>query len=238
MKSELLYEHHHRQMEVPNSMDGAGGHTEVPILPGETRIYEFTLNQVGTYMYHTGYNFMKQEAMGLGGIFVIHPGDDSGKKIDKDYAIMLQSFVLLPGNDFPDLVSMDFNWFTFNGKVAPDIDILTAKEGDRVRIRFANLSMDSHPIHLHGHTWKVVGTEGGPIPESAQWPGNTVNVAPGTTRDVEFIARPGVWHFHCHKVHHTMNSHAAVPLGVMPEGGMVTFLHVLPRDADDQSNYD
>lgn len=222
---------HWHGLEIPNAMDGAAGHTEKPTPPGGTRTYEFKLHQVGTYMYHTGYNMMKQDGLGLGGMLVIHPKKPP-HKIDKDFSIMIHAFALHTGNDFPDLVTMDFNWFTFNGKTAPDIEMITVKLNDRVRIRFGNLSMDSHPIHLHGHTWKTVGTEGGVIPESAQWPGNTINVPPGTTRDVEFIANnPGLWRMHCHKLHHTMNSHADIPLGVMNEGGMFTLLHVI----DDQN---
>jgi FtsP/CotA-like multicopper oxidase with cupredoxin domain len=210
-------------------MDGAGGVTQKPTPPGGTFTYEFSLHQVGTYMYHTGFNMMKQDGMGLGGFFVIHPKKYK-HRVQKDYAIMLHAFALLPGNDRPNLVTMDFNWFTFNGKVAPDIEVMTVRQGERVRIRFGNLTMTSHPIHLHGHTWKVVGTEGGPIPESAQWPGNTINVPPGTTRDVEFIAsNPGVWRIHCHKLHHVINAHADIPMGVMPRGGMFTFLNVIPR---------
>ena len=220
---------HWHGLEVPNDMDGAGGVTQQPVPPGGTFVYEFTLHQVGTYMYHTGFNMMKQDGMGLGGFFVIHPKRYK-HKIRKDVAVMLQAFALEPGNDHPNLVTMDFNWFTFNGKVAPDIETITVREGDRVRIRFANLTMSSHPIHLHGHTWKVVGTEGGPIPESAQWPGNTINVPPGTTRDVEFVAsNPGVWRLHCHKLHHIINAHADIPMGLMPHGGMFTFLNVIAK---------
>ena len=220
---------HWHGLEIPNEMDGAGGVTQKPVPPGGTFIYEFTLNQVGTYMYHTGFNMMKQDGMGLGGFFVIHPKKYK-YRIKKDYTIMLHAFALLPGSERPNLVTMDFNWFTFNGKVAPDIEVMTVRQGDRVRIRFGNLTMTSHPIHLHGHTWKVVGTEGGPVPESAQWPGNTINVPPGTTRDVEFIAsNPGVWRIHCHKLHHVINAHADIPMGVMPRGGMFTFLNVIPR---------
>ena len=220
---------HWHGLEVPNEMDGAGGVTQKPVPPGGTFSYEFTLHQVGTYMYHTGFNMMKQDGMGLGGFFVIHPRAYK-HNIDKDVAIMLHAFALEPGNDRPNLVTMDFNWFTFNGKVAPDIETITVRQGERVRIRFANLTMHSHPIHLHGHTWKVVGTEGGPIPESAQWPGNTVNVPPGTTRDVAFVAsNPGVWRMHCHKLHHVINAHADIPMGLMPRGGMFTFLNVLAR---------
>ena len=217
---------HWHGLEVPNEMDGAGGATQRPVLPGETFVYEFTLHQVGTFMYHTGFNMMKQDGMGMGGFFVIHPRSYQ-RRIRKDVAIMLQAFALEPGNDRPNLVTMDFNWFTFNGKVAPDIELMSARRGDRVRIRFANLTMDSHPIHIHGHTWKVVGTEGGAIPKSAQWPGNTINVPPGTTRDVEFMALgPGLWRIHCHKLHHTVNAHADIPMGIMPHGGMFTFVHV------------
>lgn len=220
---------HWHGLEVPNEMDGAGGVTQPPVPPGGTFVYEFTLHQIGTYMYHTGFNMMKQDGMGLSGFFVIHPKKPR-YKIDKDFAIMLQAFAMLPGNDRPNLVTMDFNWFTFNGKVAPDIEVMTVHEGERVRIRFGNLTMSSHPIHLHGHTWRVVGTEGGSIPESAQWPGNTINVPPGTTRDVEFVAaNPGVWRIHCHKLHHVINAHADIPMGIMPRGGMFTFLRVIPK---------
>lgn len=221
---------HWHGFEVPNDQDGSGGITQPPIQPGETFIYEFTLYQTGTLMYHAGFNEKKQVGMGLGGLFVIHP-KKSKYKINKDFAILLQEWHLLPGNENPDVTSTDPNWFTFNGKAAPSTEILTVNEGDRVRIRFGNLSnQNAHPIHLHGYTWKVVGTEGGPIPESAQWPGNTVNVASGTVRDVEFIAwNPGLWAFHCHKLHHIVNAHADMPMGVMPMSGMTTILHVIPK---------
>lgn len=223
---------HWHGLEVPNDQDGAGGLSEPVTPPGGTRIYEFTLHQVGTFMYHTGFNMMKQDGMGLGGFVVIHPKEPK-HKIGKDVAIMLQAFAFLPGNELPDLVTMDFNWFTFNGKVAPDIEYITVKQGERVRLRFANLTMHSHPIHVHGYSWKVVGTEGGPIPEAAQWPGSTINVPPGTTRDVEFVAwNPGLWRLHCHKLHHIVNAHADIPMGIMPHGGMFTIVNVIPKEEE------
>ena len=67
--------------------------------------------------------------------------------------------------------------------------------------------MDSHPIHFHGHRWWVVETDGGQLPKTAWWPETTMNVPPGTTRTVEFVAdNPGDWAFHCHKNHHAMNA--------------------------------
>ena len=78
--------------------------------------------------------------------------------------------------------------------------------GSRVRIRLVNLGMDHHPMHLHGHTFYITGTEGGRIPETAWWPGNTVLVGVAQARDVEFVANnPGDWMLHCHLPHHNMN---------------------------------
>ncbi len=221
---------HWHGLEIPNSQDGAGGVTEPPTPPGGTHVYEFTLYQHGTFMYHTGFNVMKQDALGLGGLLVVHPKNPISPP-DKEFAIMLQEWTFAPGNPNPNISSMDFNWFTFNGKAAPSIDSLHLRQGERVRIRFGNLSMQSHPIHIHGYSWRVVGTEGGPIPEAAQWPGSTINVPPGTTRDVEFVAwNPGTWRMHCHRLHHVMNAMADAPMGIMPHGGMFTLVHVNPTD--------
>ena len=95
-----------------------------PTPPGGTHVYEFTLYQSGTFMYHTGYNVMKQDAMGLGGLVVVHP-QSAQNQPDKEIAILLQEWTFAPGNPNPNLVSMDFNWFTFNGKASPSIDVIT-----------------------------------------------------------------------------------------------------------------
>jgi manganese oxidase len=101
----------------------------------------------------------------------------------------------------------DFNILTMNAKCYPGTEPLVAQLGDRVRIRFGNLSaMDHHPIHLHGHYFKITATDGGHIPPSAQWPETSVLVPVGTTRDIEFIAsESGDWAMHCHMTHHVMN---------------------------------
>jgi hypothetical protein len=101
----------------------------------------------------------------------------------------------------------DFNIWTFNARVFPGIDVLPARLGDKVRIRIGNLTMTNHPIHLHGHHFAVSCTDGGWVPETAQWPETTVDVPVGSVRAVDFVAdNPGDWAFHCHKSHHTMNA--------------------------------
>ena len=215
---------------LPNDQDGAAPATQPPIMPGETYTYEFTLYQSGTYMYHSGFNIMKQDLMGLSGILVIHPKKYE-HHIDRDYAIMLQEWALPAGNEYINVATMEFNWFTFNGLAGSLIPHLYAKQGERVRLRLTNMSMNSHPIHIHGHVWQEVGTEGGPIPKSARRNGSTINVPPGSTRDVEFIAwNPGLWRFHCHKIHHVVNAHTDVPMGLMSHGGMFTMFYVEPKD--------
>ena len=89
----------------------------------------------------------------------------------------------------------------------PGISPLLARLGDRVRIRFGNLTMTNHPIHVHGIEFEVTGTDGGPVPRSARWPEVTTDVAVGQMRQIEFIANePGDWAMHCHKSHHTMGA--------------------------------
>ena len=191
---------------LPNGMDGVSGLNQPHIQPGETYSYEFTIKQHGTQLYHPHSDEMVQMAMGMEGFFVIHPKRPD-RRIDRDFAIFLQEWFVAPGTATPNAAVMtDFNLFTFNSRIFPGTDPLVARLGDRVRIRLANLSMDSHPIHIHGHNFKVTGTDGGPVPASAQHPETTVNVPPGTTRDIEFVAdNPGDWAFHCHKNHHVMN---------------------------------
>ena len=225
---------HWHGVELPFADDGAAGYypfqAHLPIPPGGTHMYEFTLYQSGTLMYHSGFNATKQEGMGIAGMLVVHPKDPP-HKIDKDFAILLQQWNFFPGNVNPNVTRMDVKFATFNGKTPPDLEMMTVSEGDRVRIRLGNLSLVAHPIHLHGYTFKIVGTAGGPIPESAQWSDVTVNVPPGTTRDIELIAwNPGTWRFHCHILHHIVNQMADTPFGIRAPEGMFTHLHVIPKD--------
>lgn len=199
---------HWHGLLIPNGQDGVSGLTQPRIEPGETYLYEFTLRQHGTQMYHPHSDEMVQMALGMMGFFIIHPKEPQGPRIDRDFAIFLAEWAIEPGTATPNpSVMLDFNTFTFNSRAFPGTDPLVVKKGDRTRIRIGNLSMDSHPMHLHGHKFFVTGSDGGPIPPSAQFPNTTVDVPPGTTRDLEFIAdNPGDWAFHCHKSHHTMNA--------------------------------
>lgn len=193
---------------LPNGMDGVGGLTQKTIPPGETFQYQFPLIQHGTFMYHPHHDEMTQMALGMMGLFIIHPREPKGPPVDHDFAILLSEWRIDTGARRPDPNEMtDFNVLTMNARCFPGTAPLPVKHHSRVRIRLGNLSaMDHHPIHLHGHRFFVTETDGGVIPESARWPETTVLVAVGQTRTVEFIADAlGDWALHCHMSHHVMN---------------------------------
>ena len=224
------YSMHWHGLEVPNNMDGMPGISQDLIPPGGSFTYEFTLRQNGTFFYHS--HMAMQEMMGTIGLFIIHPRRAYTPRVDRDFAIIMQEWAILPNNTIPNSLAMEFNWLTFNGKAGPAMTPMLMKLGERVRIRLVNLGMDHHPIHLHGHQFYVTGTEGGRIQTAAVEPANTVLVGVAQARDVEFVAdNPGDWHFHCHLPHHMMNqmasmvgplmmSHANMPRPGSMEAGM------------------
>jgi manganese oxidase len=196
---------HWHGLEIPVEMDGMPHISQKPVGPGGSFVYEFTVRQAGTFFYHS--HGAMQEMMGMIGLLVSHPRDAWTPQVDHDYGIILQEWALLPNNDVPNTANMEFNWLTFNGRSGPDTTPLVVREGSRVRIRLVNLGMDHHPVHLHGNTFFVTGTEGGRQPESTWGPGNTVLVGVAQARDIEFVARNrGDWMLHCHLPHHMMNA--------------------------------
>jgi FtsP/CotA-like multicopper oxidase with cupredoxin domain len=208
---------HWHGLEVPMSQDGVPGIGQQLILPGETYTYEFTINQNGTFFYHS--HMAMQEMLGLIGLFIVHPKTPHEPRVDRDFGIILQGWAILPNNTVPNTLAMEFNWLTMNGKAGPATTPMIVRLGERVRIRFVNLGMDHHPIHLHGHQFVVTGTEGGRAPESTWFPHNTAIVGVAQARDVEFVAKyEGDWMLHCHLPHHMMNQMVSMvgPMHAMP----------------------
>ena len=228
---------HWHGIEVPNAMDGVEGLIQDPIKPGESFTYEFTLKQNGTFFYHT--HVAMQQGMGMVGLFIIHPKVAHYPPVDRDIALIIQEWAILPGSTVHNTMSMEFNLFTLNGRAAPYITPLVIKQGERVRIRLVNFSaIDHHPMHLHGLTFWITGTEAGRIPDTAWIPSNNVLVAVAQARDIEFIANnPGDWVFHCHMFHHMMNFMSSMvgrmggdSMKGMPTGGsMATGMGMITR---------
>lgn len=206
---------HWHGLEVPMHMDGGPGLSQDPILPGGRFTYEFRVRQNGTFFYHS--HGAMQEMMGMIGLFIIHPRKAYTPTVHRDFGLVFQEWAILPNNTIPNTLAMEFNWLTINGKAGPATTPMLVKAGERVRIRMVNLGMDHHPIHLHGNTFYITGTEGGRIHTTAMEPGNTVLLGVAQSRDLEFEANNvGDWMLHCHLPHHMMNQMTSM-VGPMTE---------------------
>jgi manganese oxidase len=212
---------HWHGFDIPFAMDGGPGLSQDAISPGGHFVYEFTLQQEGTYFYHS--HMAMQEMMGMIGAFIMHPQEAYDPPVDQDFAIILQEYAVLPNNPTPNSMNMEFNWLTLNGKSGPANTPLIVRIGDRVRLRLINLGMDHHPIHMHGHQFVITGTEGGRQPKSIWGPNNTVLVGVAQSRTVEFLANnPGDWMIHCHMPHHMMNQMSSMAGPLTRRAGMPT----------------
>lgn len=92
---------------------------------------------------------------------------------------------------------MNYDW-TINGLPFAKTQPLSVREGQRVALTFRNSSMMWHPMHLHGHTFQVLGAGGRPGARK-----DTLIVLPMQQLRVSFVAdNPGIWMLHCHNTYH------------------------------------
>ncbi|MBA3877308.1 MAG: hypothetical protein C0498_10280 [Anaerolinea sp.] len=187
--------------------DGVPFVTQLPIVPGETYAYEFTVKSTGSLMYHSHHNATDQVGRGLLGAFIVEPKDNP-IQYDREY-IWVSNDVL--------------GGFTINGCGFPATVPILAAVGERVLVRFMNEGVMMHPFHSHGFVMNVVARDGRPL-GSAAFECDTLGVNPGERWDAVITAdRPGVWAFHCHILPHVEG-----PSGMF---GMVTTLIVVPEKA-------
>jgi len=205
---------------VPNSMDGVSGVTQAAVEPGATFTYEFVAKPAGSFMYHSHTDSDKQVGLGLYAPFIIDPAEPEASTPDLDVVMMLSEARIVNGQTYESMpmAGAEPNYFLINGKAFPATETIQVKQGDRVRVRFMGIGQFVHPMHLHGLPFKIVATDGYPVPEAAQLTKDTVLVSPGERYDIEFVAEEtGKWVVHCHILHHTTND------GVEPGGLMMMF---------------
>ncbi len=92
--------------------------------------------------------------------------------------------------------------WTINGKTWPRTDPLALARGEHAVVRFRNMSMEAHPMHLHGQSFRVVAING--VRLEAPLAKDSIDVEGHMgSAVVEFTAHnPGDWLFHCHKPTH------------------------------------
>ncbi len=192
--------HWHGQ-RLPNGMDGVGGLNQPQIPVGKTFVYEFVAKRPGTFMYHPHADEMVQMAMGMMGFIVVHPRDPKYMRVDRDFVFLINAYLIEPGAYTPKVAEMlDFNLWAWNSRVFPGIDALPVRLGDRVRVRMGNLTMTSHPIHIHGHRFLVLKSNRRDLPVHHA---DTVLLQPKERIEVAMVAdNPGDWMLHCHIIEH------------------------------------
>ncbi len=93
----------------------------------------------------------------------------------------------------------DYLW-GLNGKSSMHETIFTVRENERIEIIMQNQTGMAHPMHLHGHYFKVAAINNVPIEGALR---DTVLVPPSTSVTIRFAAdNPGNWAFHCHHLYH------------------------------------
>jgi CopA family copper-resistance protein len=96
-------------------------------------------------------------------------------------------------------------WF-LNNKALSESDVIRIHEGEAVRFIMINRTMMHHPMHLHGHFFRVLNGQGDYAPLK-----HTVDVAPMSTTVIEFYGNEvGDWFFHCHLLYHMKSGMARV----------------------------
>jgi CopA family copper-resistance protein len=96
-------------------------------------------------------------------------------------------------------------WY-LNNKALHEDDQIHIKQGEAVRFIMINRTMMHHPMHFHGHFFRVINAQGKFAPLK-----HTVDVAPMSTTVIEFDANdPGDWFFHCHLLYHMHSGMARV----------------------------
>ncbi|MFU1796053.1 multicopper oxidase family protein [Paenibacillus azoreducens] len=205
---------------VPNEMDGIPGVTQDAVVPGKTFTYEFKATIPGTYWYHSHQDSVNQLDKGLYGALIVEDPNDS---YDRDYTLVLDEWMTSGSMDMEgmdhgkmnmgDMKGMDhsqmnmsdmgsmkghdmsmYDLYTINGKTGDTIDKLMVKEGEKVRIRLINAGYLTHTMHLHGHEFKVVASDGQSLTSPAVITDQGIAIAPGERYDLEFTANnPGSW---------------------------------------------
>jgi len=208
---------------VPNNMDGIPGVTQDAVEPGKTFTYTFKANVPGTYWYHSHQDSVNQVDKGLYGSLVVEElkndydrdytlmldewmsssdmntsdSDNMGMKEMNHNEMNMSGSDMNMDENTTGMGGHDmsmYDLYTINGKSGTAIDKLMVKEGDKVRIRLINAGYISHQMHLHGHNFKVIASDGQPINEPEMIKDQLLSIAPGERYDIEFTAdNPGSW---------------------------------------------
>ena len=194
----------------PDSMDGVAGVSQPMVEPGSSFRYVFTAGQAGTFIYHSHDNEQMVNSGLYGAIVVLPAHPRPEERVQRDDVEMLSSW---------SIQNLTENHFTLNGKEYPATTPIEMRKGERVRLRWINMSSENmHTMHTHGHDQLVIARDARPAPPNDVQ--DTVLLGPGQRVDTVVVAdqQPGNWAVHCHVLDHTQD-------GMGMPAGLVTMLH-------------
>jgi FtsP/CotA-like multicopper oxidase with cupredoxin domain len=173
----------------------------IPLLPGETRIFQFLAGDPGTYSYHASPGKIdtnvREREQGAGALIV----DAVGARTD-DRILVINGW----GEPVDSLAYR--NALTINGRSWPATERFAAEVGDTLRWRVINASSRGHPMHLHGFYFNVMSR--GSVFADSSAGGRlavTEHMREGGTMSIQWTPdRPGNWLFHCHLIYHVVEA--------------------------------
>ncbi|WP_437593602.1 multicopper oxidase family protein [Sorangium sp. So ce1000] len=180
---------HWHGLRVPNEMDGAPAVQE-PIAAGGTFTYQFTLRDAGFYWFHPHVMEEEQIRRGLFGVIRVRGQDEP--QADDERVVVLSDAFLEEDGSFSDEIDDDIimmgregNVVLVNGRTMPTLEI---EPGALLRLRVVNVANGRFfNLALPGHSFRVIGTDGGLIPKP--YDAEKLLVAPGERYDVLLIAQ-------------------------------------------------
>ncbi|GEM_PF-1269031 len=218
---------HWQARDIPLDQQGIPEMTQSPIEPGDTFTYEFTASAAGSYSYYSFTNRTVQVALGLFGAFIVDPAEPDEPAPAVDIPIMLSEWRVTGSLTFPaaSVGGAEPNYYTINGKSYPDTAPINVQVGDRVRLRIYGMSAFSHPLHLQGASFTVVGIDGIALAENRRYITDTVVIHQGGQIDIEFTpTQTGIMLLKCNIGLHTINNFG------LEEGGLVLQMNVSERE--------
>ncbi len=160
---------HWHGFDVPNAADGVAGVTQDAVLPGESFVYRFVAEQVGTFWYHSHQVSHEQVQGGLLGGIVIHPADAGTARADVDEVAIVHRY---DGGS------------TINGELGTST--LDAQPGDEVRLRVVNTDNGLAQAWVTGAPFRVLAIDGSEVNEPGDLEHTAVRVPAGGRVDLGF----------------------------------------------------
>jgi FtsP/CotA-like multicopper oxidase with cupredoxin domain len=159
---------HWHGVDVPNAEDGVAGVTQNAVLPGQSYVYRFRANQVGTFWYHTHQVSSKEVARGLYGAFVIEPRDPPAHPA-LDLTLVAHTFDVFPALNLNDR-----------------LERRAVDPGTPVRLRLVNSDSTSQRFVLSGTRFRVLALDGTDLHGPQLIANHTVEVPAGGRADLGF----------------------------------------------------